>query len=182
MDGGYRGVLGAHGFAFRRARSRLFRTYVIVGAMAVATIVVLIALGLVLLIARTASVPGGSLTLSRSFYIVIGVLLVLPAMAPILIVARRHRRRTPIAPHQERLLAVAGFLYLASVYLGVVASIPPQFRLDGAWVMRPAPDGVFAPVIGLLYAIPQPMAWVLPLGGAVVIGVVIRRTRRSHGH
>ena len=181
MDAGYRGVLGAHRFAFRQARSRLFRTYVIVGAAVVSAIGLLIAMGLVLLIARTASVPGGSLTLSRSFYIVIGGLVVLAAMAPILIVARRHRRHTPISRPQERLLAVAGFLYLLSVYLGVVASIPPRFRLDGVWVARPAPDGVLAPVIALLYAIPQPLAWAVPLAGAAVIGVVIRRTQRAHG-
>jgi hypothetical protein len=178
MEEGYGGVLGAHRFAFRRARSRLFRTYVVVGATAVALIGMLIILGLVLLIARTASVPGGSLTLSRSFYIVIGVLVILPAMAPILVVARRHRRGRPIAGGQERSLALAGFLYLISIYLGVVASIPPRFRLDGAWVSRPTPEGLFAPVVSVVYAVPQPLSWVVPLIGAVVIGVVIRRTRR----
>jgi hypothetical protein len=178
MDGGYRGVFGAHRFAFRRARSRLFRTYVVVGATAVALIAVLIALGLVLLIARTASVPGGSLTLSRSFYIVIGLCVILPAMAPILVVARRHRRGTPITGGQERSLALAGFLYLISIYLGVIASIPPRFRLDGAWVSRPAPEGALAPIVSVVYAIPQPLSWIVPLFGAVVIGVAIRRTRR----
>jgi uncharacterized membrane protein YjgN (DUF898 family) len=174
---GYRGVFGAHRFALHRARSRLFQTYVIIAGLAVALIAVLIGMGLVLLIARTASAPGGSLTLSRSFYIVIGVLVVLPAMAPILVVARRHRRQRRIATRQERQLALVGFVYLLTIYLGIVASIPARFRLDGEWVARPPPDGVFAPLVSVLYMIPQQLAWVLPLLGAIAIAVIIRRTR-----
>ena len=174
---GYRGVFGAHRFAFQRARSRLFQTYVVIAGIAVVLIALLITMGLVLLIARTASAPGGSLTLSRSFYIVIGLLVVLPAMAPILVVARRHRRQRQIATTQERQLALVGFVYLLSIYLGIVASIPSRFRLDGEWVTRPPPDGVFAPVVSGLYMMPQQLAWVLPLLGATAIAVIIRWTR-----
>jgi hypothetical protein len=177
MADGYNGVFGAFPYAFRSSRSLVFKAYVLSSALAVGVISLFILFGLVVLIANTAAVPGGSLTLSRSFYIVVGLLVVLPAMTPTLLVARRHRRGTESRAGYETALAVAGFLFLFSVYLGVVASMPETFVLDGETVMRPAPSGVFAPVIAFLYAVPPVLSWTIPLAGALVIGAVHRLLR-----
>jgi hypothetical protein len=174
MADGYNGVFGAFPYAFRSSRSLLFKSYVLVSAVAVGLVSLFILLGLVVLIADTAAIPGGSLTLSRAFYVVVGLLIVLPAVAPTLVVARRHRRGVESADGYEPALAVAGFLFLLSLYLGLVASMPETFVLDGETVTRPPPSGPFAPVVALLYAIPSALSWVVPLAGAALIAAVHR--------
>jgi uncharacterized membrane protein YuzA (DUF378 family) len=174
MASGYDGVFGAFPYAFRASDSRLFKLYVVASALAIGLVALFVGAALVVLIAQTAAVPGGSLTLSRSFYIVVGLLVVLPAIAPTLLVARRHRRGTQGSTRHEAALAVAGFLFLLSIYLGVVASMPETFTLDGDTVTRPPPSGAFAPVVAALYAIPPVYAWSVPLAGAVLVGLAHR--------
>ncbi|SFR62285.1 hypothetical protein SAMN04487947_2948 [Halogeometricum rufum] len=174
MASGYNGVFGAFPYAFRRSRSLLFKSYVVCSGLAVALISIFVVIALVVLIGQTASVQGGSLTLSRAFYIVVGLLVVLPAVAPTLAVARRHRRGIESSPRYEPALAVAGYLFLLSLYLGVVASMPETFVLDGETVTRPAASGPFAPLISLLYAIPQALSWTVPLAGALLVAAAHR--------
>lgn len=174
MADGYNGVFGAFPYAFRSSRSLLFKSYVLVSAAAVSLVSLLVVIGVVVLVGNTAAVRGGSLTLSRTFYIVVGLLVVFPAIAPILVVARRHRRGIESSDAYETALAVAGFLFLLSLYLGLVASMPETFVLDGETVTRPAPAGVFAPVVAALYAIPSAFSWVVPLVGALLIAAVHR--------
>ncbi|SFG59806.1 hypothetical protein SAMN04488063_2536 [Halopelagius inordinatus] len=174
MADGYNGVFGAFPYAFRSSRSLLFKSYVLVSAAAVSLVSLLVVIGVVVLVGNTAAVQGGSLTLSRAFYIVVGLLVVLPAIAPTLVVARRHRRDIESRDGYETALAVAGFLFLLSLYLGLVASMPETFVLDGETVTRPAPAGVFAPVVAALYAIPPAFSWVVPLAGALLVGAVHR--------
>ena len=171
MASGYDGVLGAFPYAFRESESRLFKLYVVASAVAIGLIALFIGAALVVLIGQTAAVQGGSLTLSRSFYVVVGLLVVLPAIAPTLLVARRHRRGTRGSKRHEAALAAAGFLFLLSIYLGVVASMPETFTLDGETVTRPQPSGAFAPVVAVLYAIPAVFAWSVPLAGAALVGL-----------
>ena len=174
MASGYDGVFGAFPYAFRHSESRLFKLYVVASALAIGLITLFVGAALVVLIGRTAAVQGGSLTLSRSFYIVVGLLIVLPAIAPTLLVARRRRRGTGGSASHETAIAAAGFLFLLSVYLGVVASMPETFTLDGETVTRPPPSGVFAPVVAALYAIPPVFAWSVPLAGAALVGLAHR--------
>jgi len=172
----YRGLPGAFPYAFRSSESRLFRSYV--GASALVGLLVSFLLGsaLVVLVANTLGTAGGSLTLSRSFYLLVGILVVAPLVAPVLLVARRHRRGGSSARY-DRALAAAGFLFVLSLYLGLVASMPETFVLDGEPVARPAPSGLFAPVVALLYAIPPAASPVVPAAAAALIGLAHRRYR-----
>lgn len=169
MASGYNGVFGAFPYALRQSRSLLFKSYVVLSGVAVALISLFLVIALVVLVGRTAAAQGGSLTLSRAFYIVVGLLVVLPAVAPTLVVARRHRRGIDSPPRYELALAVAGYVFLLSLYLGLVASMPETFVLDDETVTRPPPAGLFAPLISLLYAIPQAFSWVVPLVGALLV-------------
>ncbi|MGQ4556616.1 hypothetical protein [Halobellus sp. GM3] len=174
MASGYDGVFGAFPYAFRSSESRLFKLYVVASALAIGLVALLVGIGVVVLIGQTAAVQGGSLTLSRAFYIVVGLLVVLPAIAPVLIVARRRRRNAQSSSRHEAALAVAGFVFLFSLYLGLVASMPETFTLDGEPVTRPPPSGLFAPVIAGLYAIPPLLSWVVPLAAAALVAVAHR--------
>jgi uncharacterized membrane protein YuzA (DUF378 family) len=174
MADGYSGFFGAFPYALRHSRSLLFKSYVLVSALAVALLTLFLGFALVVLVGRTAAVPGGSLTLSRTFYIVVGLLVVVPAVAPTLAVARRHRRGIESSRTYETALAVAGFAFLFSLYLGLVASMPETFVLDGETVTRPPPSGPFAPVVALLYAIPPVASVGIPLAAALLVGAVHR--------
>jgi len=174
MASGYDGVFGAFPYAFRSSESRLFKLYVVASALAVGLIALLVGIALVVLIGETAAVQGGSLTLSRSFYVVIGLLVILPAVAPVLLVARRRRKNVDSSGRHEAALAAAGFCFLLSLYLGLVASMPETFVIDGETVTRPAPSGLFAPVIVGLYAIPAALSWVVPLAGAGLVAAAHR--------
>ncbi|WP_144904387.1 hypothetical protein [Halobellus captivus] len=174
MASGYDGVFGAFPYALRTSESWLFKCYVVASALAIGLITLLVGIAVVVLIGQTAAIQGGSLTLSRAFYIVLGLLVVLPAIAPVLIVARRRRRGVDASARHETALAVAGFVFLLTLYLGLVASMPETFALDGDTVTRPPPSGIFAPVIAALYAVPGALSWTVPLAGALLVAVVHR--------
>lgn len=167
----YRGALGAIPYAFRASDSWLFRSYVVVGGLAAGLIALLMVLAIVVLFGQTSGFEGGSLTLSRAFYAVFGLLLFAPLVAPILFVARQHRREGGNGGY-DRWMAIAGYVFLLSIYLGGVASMPETFTMDGETVQRPAPSGLFAPVVALLYAIPAEFSFVVPLVAALgILGV-----------
>jgi hypothetical protein len=175
MAEGYRGVFGAFPFALRASDSLLFKLWVVVSALATLLIGGFVVLGLVFLFGQTAGVPGGSLTLSRAFYVVVGLFLVAPVVAPTLLVARRHRRglaneRDPTNERYDRLLALSGFLFLVLLYVGLVATVPPdQQQAVGA--------SALAPVVTFLYDLPQLAGLVFPAVGAVVVYLAHRLAR-----
>lgn len=175
MADGYRGLFGAFPYAFRRSDSWLFRSYVLVGGLAAALLAFAFALSLIRVFGATAGIRGGSLTLSRSFVVVVGLFAVAPLVAPILLVARAHRRNERDSPAYDPLLAVGGYLFLLSLYLMTVAAMPESFVLDGETVTRPPPSGVFAPLIDLLYAVPSLASLLIPVAPAVFIALVHRR-------
>ena len=167
----YAGVLGAFPYAFRATGSRLCRAYIVLGSLLAVLVAVVFALGVVTLIGSTIGDPGGLLTSARAFYIVVALFLAGPLLAPILLVARRHRHGKGDAGY-DRAMAAAGLVFALSLYLGLVASMPPTFELDGETMVRPAADGLFAPVIEFLYAIPEPAWPVVPGTAAVLMGIV----------
>ncbi|ERG95479.1 hypothetical protein [Haloquadratum walsbyi] len=171
MAAEYDGIIGAFSYAFRTSTSRLFKLYVLVSGIATTGIGIFIVIALVVLIGQTASIQGGSLTLSRAFYVVVGLFIVLPAVAPTLAIARRHRQGITASKRLEAAVAVAGFVFLLSLYLGVVASMPATFNIDGETVTRPPASGtgVFEPLITGLYAVPAGLSWTVPLVGASCI-------------
>jgi hypothetical protein len=166
MVDGYRGVFGAFPYALRASDSWLFRSYAVVSALAALLVTVLVGSGLVVLVAQTAQIRGGSLTLSRTFYVVVGLFVVAPLVAPTLLVARRHRRGSDVRPQYDAVLAASGYLFLLSLYVGLVVTVPPA--------QQTAPTGALAPVVRFLYDLPQLAGLVPPLVAAAVIALVHR--------
>ncbi len=164
----YAGLIGAIPYALRSSQSWLFKTYVLVGGLVALVATILMAFALVTLIAQTATIPGGSLTLSRAFYVVVGLFVVGPLLAPILFVARRHRREGS-RKRYDATLALSGFVFLGSLYVGLLISVPPT--------QQEPVSGVFAPVIESLYALPQIWGVLPPVLAAGLIAVAHRLTR-----
>jgi hypothetical protein len=176
MSDEYSGVFGAFPYAFCQSESHLFRAYALVGGLLAAVLAVFFALALVVTIASTADLGDGTVTFVRSVFIVLGFVVVAPLVAPVLFVARRHRREGSDARYDTG-LAVAGVAYLATLYLGAVASMPAEFELDGEVTTRPDPAGVTAPLVEALYGVPEVLSWTIPLVGAAVVYLVHRWLR-----
>lgn len=172
----YGGLLGAYPYALRRSDSRVFRAYAVLGGLLAAALAVFFTFAIVTTIASTATLTGGTVTFVRSVFILFGFLVVAPLIAPVLFVARHHRR-TGNDPRYDAALAAAGVAYLVTLYLGAIASMPPEFEIDGRVTTRPEPGGATAPVVEALYAMPEALSWTLPLAGAVLIVLVHRRLR-----
>jgi hypothetical protein len=176
MSDEYSGLLGAFPYAFGRSESRLFRAYVVVGGLLAVVLSVFFTFALVVAIAGTANFSGGTITFVRSIFVVLGFLVVAPLLAPVLFVARRHRREGS-DPRYDTALALTGGAYVLTLYLGAIASMPAEFELDGEVTARPEPSGVTAPLVEALYAMPEVLSWTLPLTGAALIYLVHRRFR-----
>ncbi|MFB6301983.1 MAG: hypothetical protein ABEH78_03890 [Haloferacaceae archaeon] len=166
MADGYRGVVGAFPYALRTSDSWLFRSYAAVSALVAAVVALLFAAGVVQLIAATSGVGGGTLTLSRAFFVVVGLLVVVPVLAPTLLVARRHRQGTGDDRRYDASLALAGYAFLCALYLGLLVASPAAFES--------VPAGPTAPVVAALYALPRLAGIVPPLLGVVGIAVAHR--------
>ena len=162
----YGGVFGAFPYAFRTSGSLLFKSYAVVSALAALGWTALFALALVVLVAQTAVGQGGSLTLSRSFYVLVALFVVAPTIAPTLFVARTHRRAERRSARYDAALAAAGYLFLASLYVGLVMSVPPELQRASA-----------GPVVDVLYSLPQVTGLVPPVVAALLIYAVHRLLR-----
>ena len=162
-DGTYGGVFGAFPYAFRASESRLFRSYVVVGGLVAALATVLFAGSVVTILANTFRTTGGTFTFSRAFVVVVALAIVGPILAPVLLVARRHRRGGSGVAY-DRALAAGGFGFLLSIYVALVISAPPGAREE--------PPALIAPVVEVLYDLPQ-IAGLVPLlvGVAVMYGL-----------
>lgn len=177
MADDYGGVFGAFPYAFRHSESLLFKLYVLVGALASGVVSLFVVFGLVVLIGATAAVPGGALTLSRSFYILVGLFIVAPLVAPVLFVARRHRR-TGSDRRYDLSLALTGFLFVLSVYVGLVISVPADLQTPvQPFSVGPLTISALAPVVQLLYDLPPLYGLVPPLVCALAIYGVHRLLR-----
>jgi len=164
----YGGFFGAYPYAFRHSDSRLFRSYVVLGGLVTALVVLFFVTALVTLIANTVGTVGGTFTFVRAFYIVVGLAVVAPLAAPVLLVARRHRRVGASADY-DGALAAGGYLFLFSLYLALVISAPPGARSD--------PPGAIAPVVEFLYGLP-PAAGAAPPLVAIGLGYLLHRHYR----
>jgi hypothetical protein len=172
MADDYRGAVGAFPYAFGASDSRLFRSYVVFGGLLTVAVSLLFVAAVIGAIASTTGGRGGSLTLSRSFFAVVGLFVVVPLVAPVLFVARRHRRRGPEDPADGRYdaaLAATGYLFVVSLYVGLVISVPPG--------QQTTPTGTLAPLIAALYALPQLAGVGPPLLAAAIIILSHRRLR-----
>ncbi|WP_251341573.1 hypothetical protein [Haloplanus halophilus] len=168
MADDYGGVVGAFPYAFRASDSRLFRSYVVLGGLLTLAVGLLFVTALVAVIANTTG-GGGTLTLSRSFFAVVGLFVVVPLVAPVLFVARRHRREGGSEGPYDAALAATGYVFVLSLYVGLVASVPPD--------QQTTPTGALAPLIAALYALPQVAGVVPPLVAALFVPVCHRLFR-----
>ncbi|NHN46937.1 hypothetical protein G9464_04915 [Halostella sp. JP-L12] len=164
----YRGLPGAFPYAFRTSDSWAFRGYAVLSALLTVLVTLLLGSALVVLIGDTVGTAGGSLTLSRSFYVLVGLLVVVPVVAPVLLVARRHRRAGSDARYDRR-LALAGFGFVLALYVGLVITVPPA--------QQTAASGPLAPVVDALYALPPLVGLLPPILAALVIALMHRRSR-----
>ena len=164
-DDAYSGVFSAYPYALRASDSWLFRSYVAFGGLVAAVVVVLFAFALVELIADTTRGAAATFTFSRAFFVVLMALVVAPLVAPVLFVARRHRREGG-DPRYDRALAAAGYLFVLALYVGLAVSVPPALQEDS-----PGAVGAF------LYSLPRLAGAVPPLVGGALVYLVHRRYR-----
>lgn len=164
----YRGLPGAFPYAYRRSESWLFKTYVVVGGLAALGLGLMFVMAVVVTISETLAAAGGTFTFTRAFVLFVGFLVVFPLLAPVLLVARRHRRGGSPARY-DRALAASGFLFVPALYLLLVISAPPGLREE--------PTGTLAPLVSFLYGLPPLAGIVPPLLAAVVTYLVHRRYR-----
>ncbi|MFC7019280.1 MULTISPECIES: hypothetical protein [Haloarcula] len=162
----YDGLPGAFPYAFRASESWLFKSYVAVAVLLSLAIALVFVLGLVVLLGQSAAVTGGTFTFSRAFVIVVGLLVVAPLVAPVLLVARRHRR-TGSSRRYDRALALSALVFVASLYVGLVASVPPSLQ-----------EPTDSAVVGLLYSLPQ-LAGLVPPILAVGLMYAVHRSLRG---
>lgn len=169
-DDGYGGVVGAFPFAFRRSDSRLFRSYALIGGLLTVLVTVVFAAALVTILADGVAAGAGAFSFVRTFYVVIGLFVAVPLMAPVLLVARRHRRTGSTLAY-DRALAGSGYFFIFSLYLALVITAPAALRDD--------PAGALAPVIEFLYGLPQAAGAVPPLL-ALAVGYALHRNYREN--
>lgn len=158
----YSGALGAFPYAFRESDSWLLRSYVVLGGLLAASVAVLFGVGLVVVVARTTGLGGGAVTFSRAFLVTVGFVLVAPLLAPVLLVARRHRR-TGSDRRYDGVLGAAGYVFVGALYLAAVVSTPAN--------QRESVTGVLAPIVDALYGIPRLASVPLVVVAAALIGV-----------
>ncbi|MFC7133558.1 MULTISPECIES: hypothetical protein [Salinibaculum] len=167
-DDGYSGVLGTYPYAFRQSESRLLRSYVVLGGLFTLFAGFLFTFAFVTTVAGTLGAAGGTFTFVRSFVLFVGMAVVFPLMAPVILVARRHRRSVSTLAY-DRALAASGYLLAASVYLMLVISAPAE--------LRDTPSGATAPVVEVLYDLP-PVASVVPPLAVILVGYLLHRRYR----
>jgi len=166
-DGSRSVVVGAFRSAFAHTESRLLKSYVLVSALLGGLLAVLLVLALPVWVLQTA---GGSelATFSRAFLIVGGVLLLVALVAPVVSSGRRHVRGTA-SVRADASLALAGYLFVLSLYASLLVSAPTD--------QRETPPALLAPAVDFLYSLPAVYAVAPPLLAAALILVVHRFAR-----
>ena len=156
----YRGLFGALVSAFRRSDSYVFRAYVVASVVVALFAALLLALGVVTWLATPA--PLGQ----RALLGVVAILILVPLLAPVLVVARRHRRGVG-GRRADAALGLAGFGFVLAVYLALIVSDPNPHAVSGP----------LGPAIAALDAVPRRYWIVPPLLSAASIWLTVRLTR-----
>lgn len=165
MTEAYRGAIGAFPYAFSASDSWFFRVYWVVGTLAATIVTLVVGMALVVELGRTAELTrGGLVSFSRSLFVFLGFAAAGPLIAPVLLVARRHRRGTAVHRLYDQAMAACGYLFLGSIYLALVISAPAAFQ-----------EPTTSPVLGALYALHPVVAVVPPV---VAFGVMVLTHRR----
>jgi len=164
----YKGLLTAYPYAVRASDSLAFRIYAGVSALFGVGIVLLFTFAIVTLLGATADAPGGSFTFSRAFFLFLMFLVLAPLVAPVLFVARRHRRVGSETGY-DRQLAATGYGFLLAMYVALVITTPADLQEN--------PGGVVGAVAEFLYGLPNGTAVVPPVAAALLIYLTHRRLR-----
>lgn len=156
----YSGLVGAYGYALRQSGSWLFRTYVIASAALGVYIAMLLLLAVISWVATPVAFG------ERAFLGVIGLLLLIPLFAPVLVTARRHRRGSD-DPEADRWLALGGFAFAGSIVLALLISDPSPTAVQGT----------FGPATAWLDRLPDSYGLGPPVVAAGLIAAIVRLTR-----
>jgi hypothetical protein len=157
-------VIGSFRRAFAETDSWLLTSYVALSAVLGGLIALLLLLALPVWIFNTA---GGSelATFSRAFLVVGGVLLLAVLALPVVSSGRRHARGTA-SWRADYLLAVSGYLFVASLYVSLLISAPPD--------QRGTPPDAIAPAVEFLYSLPAIYAVGPPLLAVALVAAAHR--------
>ncbi|MDS0259804.1 hypothetical protein NDI56_10415 [Haloarcula sp. S1CR25-12] len=161
----YNGLPGAFPYAIRSSDSLLFKGYVVVALLLTVAIALIFTFGLIGVLAGSSGARGGTFTFSRTFFLFVGLLVVAPLLAPVLLVARRHRR-TASSVAYDRGLALSALGFVASLYVGLVISVPPALQQSSE-----------SAIVATLYGLPQ-IAGLAPPLVAVGLMYVVHRILR----
>lgn len=164
----YKGLLGSFRYSYGESDSFVYRAYVVVSALLSALLAILFALALIGVIAATLG-ASESITLVRSFFVLIGLLVIAPILAPVLLVARRHRKRLGSGRSYDTALAIGGYLFIGALYLGLLISVPPALQETTA--------GRLGVIVDLLYGLPSALGIVPPVLAVLAIVALHRRLR-----
>lgn len=177
----YGGVIGAFPYAFRRSRSRTFRVYVVLASILSVLVTLIVGGGVIELLAESGQTEGTA-GFVRGFYLLVGVLALAPLITPVLLVARRHRRSEDRNRRYDTAMALAGFLYVAFLYVGLVASTPPARQEPLRPLVLSLGDLLvridLTVTIGrFLYDLPRITVVIFPLLGAILVWLMHRFAR-----
>lgn len=164
----YEGLLGSFRYSYGASDSAVYRGYVVISAFLSFLLALLFTLALIGVIAATLG-ASESITLVRSFFVLVGLLVVAPILAPVLLVARRHRKRLGSGRAYDTALAIGGYLFIGALYLGLVISVPPD--------LQETTTGALGALVDALYGLPQALGIVPPLLAVIVIVALHRRFR-----
>lgn len=164
----YGGLLGSFRYSYGASDSYVYKGYVLVSAALGLALTLLFALALIGLIAATLG-ASETITLVRSFFVLVALLVIAPIFAPVLLVARRHRTKQGSDAAYDAALAVGGSLFIGALYLGLVISVPPEHQQTTT--------GGLAVVVEALYDLPGALGVLPPVLAAVAIALLHRRFR-----
>lgn len=160
-ENAYSGVLGAYRYAFGASDSVLFRTYAFVSALLGLALTLLFAFTLTVWFVSTLG-QSALTTASNAFLGVVALFVLGPIFAPVLLVARAHRRGADTGERYDFLLGLAGYAFVVSLYAGLVITVPPAQQTSTH------------PIALALYSIPQAFGFVPPVLAALSIWAVHR--------
>jgi hypothetical protein len=156
-EASYRGLPSAFPYALRASESWLFRGYVVLALLLTLAIGLVFTFGLIGVLAGSTGARGGTFTFSRTFFLFIGLLVIAPLLAPVLLVARRHRRSSSSVSY-DRSIALSALVFIASLYLSLIISAPEALR-----------DPTENALITVLYSLPRLAGLVPPLLAVVLM-------------
>lgn len=166
-EGTYKGLLGSFRYSLGASDSYVYKGYVLVSATLGILLTLLFTFALIGLIAATLG-ASETITLVRSFLVLVALFVIAPIFVPVLLVARRHRKRQGNDRTYDTALAIGGYLFIGALYLALVISVPEEHQ--------ETTDGAFG-IVEALYGLPPELGFVPPVLAVIGIALLHRRFR-----